>query len=75
MQFEIKDLTPVSVKRPALYVDAVNPNNIVLVHSFSNGNVGYVYLTGVHIGDQSTMTSSSFLSTFKYFAGELYLTN
>lgn len=76
MQFEIKDLSAISIKQPALYQDVTNPNNIVFVYSFSNENVRYVFLTGIHTGKDILDTSSyNFLLQYKYFNGELCLTN
>lgn len=75
MQSEVKDLSAISVKQPALYQDVTNPNNIVFVYSFSNESIKYVFLTGIHTGKDCFDTSCSFLSEYKYFNGELYLTN
>ena len=75
MQFEIKDLTAGNIKQPALYQDCTNPNNIVFVYSFSNGNVRYIFLTGIHTGKESVAAGYDFLVGYKYFNGELYLTN
>lgn len=75
MQFEVKDLSAITVKRPALYQDVTNPNNIVFTYSFACGNIKYVFLTGPHTGQDVVDESHSFLKMYKYFDGELYLTN
>lgn len=75
MQFEIKDLSAISIEQPALYQDVTNPNNIVFVYSFSNENVKYVFLTGIHTGKDILDGSYNFLLQYKYFNGELCLTN